>query len=337
MARAGLYYSDVKKARDALLAQGRHPSVDAVRVALGNTGSKTTIHKYLKELEAEEGGRDGHKAPISDALQDLVARLAARLQEEASERIALIEVDFAKREREHSGIVTGLQQELASVLEQLRQAKVYSEEVGRAHEDTNMRLQEESISRHTAQQQVDDLQERLAENEAYRQSLEEKHTHARNSLEHYRQSVKEQREQEARRHEQQLQQLQAEFRQQQQAVVKKQEESTRLNQEGARLVAALAHAEKALYDEQSRGRQLNDRLATSQSTTRQVEVMLAQVAGNERLIEALREQLLQASANTEVLSIQARTLETALIAAQITLASQHEIISDLRGRRPKLN
>ena len=52
MARTGLYQSEVKKARDALVAQGKHPSVDSVRVALGNTGSKTTIHKYLKELEA---------------------------------------------------------------------------------------------------------------------------------------------------------------------------------------------------------------------------------------------------------------------------------------------
>ena len=38
MARRGLYKSDVQRARDALRAQGKHPSVDAVRVALGNTG-----------------------------------------------------------------------------------------------------------------------------------------------------------------------------------------------------------------------------------------------------------------------------------------------------------
>jgi hypothetical protein len=55
MARTGLYKSEVKKARDTLLAMGRRPSVDAVRVELGNTGSKTTIHKYLKELEEEDG------------------------------------------------------------------------------------------------------------------------------------------------------------------------------------------------------------------------------------------------------------------------------------------
>jgi hypothetical protein len=55
MARAGLYKTEVQKARDSLIAQGKHPSVDAVRVALGNTGSKSTIHRYLKELEAESG------------------------------------------------------------------------------------------------------------------------------------------------------------------------------------------------------------------------------------------------------------------------------------------
>src|SRR6185437_5240227 len=88
MARSGLYKSDVKKARDALIAQGKTPSVDDVRVELGNTGSKTTIHKYLKELEDEDGGAGGQRASISDALQDLVERLAARLHEEAEERVA---------------------------------------------------------------------------------------------------------------------------------------------------------------------------------------------------------------------------------------------------------
>ena len=83
MARGGLYKSDIQKARDTLRAQGKHPSVDAVRVALGNTGSKTTIHRYLKELEEEEGQGLGAKVAVSDALQDLVGRLSGRLHEEA--------------------------------------------------------------------------------------------------------------------------------------------------------------------------------------------------------------------------------------------------------------
>ncbi len=54
MARAGIYKSEVLRARDKLLATGRNPSIDAVREELG-TGSKTTIHRYLKEIEEEEG------------------------------------------------------------------------------------------------------------------------------------------------------------------------------------------------------------------------------------------------------------------------------------------
>lgn len=37
MARAGIYKSEVARARANLIAQGRHPSIDAVRIELGNT------------------------------------------------------------------------------------------------------------------------------------------------------------------------------------------------------------------------------------------------------------------------------------------------------------
>jgi len=47
MANSGINKAQVKKARDALIARGTNPSIDAVRIELGNTGSKGTIHKYL--------------------------------------------------------------------------------------------------------------------------------------------------------------------------------------------------------------------------------------------------------------------------------------------------
>ena len=53
MARAGIYKSEVVRARNNLLAMGRYPSIDAIRGELGNTGSKGTIHRYLKEIEEE--------------------------------------------------------------------------------------------------------------------------------------------------------------------------------------------------------------------------------------------------------------------------------------------
>lgn len=86
MARAGIYKSEVLRARDKLLAAGRNPSIDAVREELGS-GSKTTIHRYLKEIEEEEGGAVGTRVAVSEAIQDLVGRLAARVNEEAEERV----------------------------------------------------------------------------------------------------------------------------------------------------------------------------------------------------------------------------------------------------------
>jgi hypothetical protein len=61
MARPGVYKTEVAKARDRLVAEGKNPSIDAVRAALGNTGSRTTIHRYLREIEAEESGAAPNK------------------------------------------------------------------------------------------------------------------------------------------------------------------------------------------------------------------------------------------------------------------------------------
>ena len=90
MARAGIYKSEVVRARNNLLAMGRHPSIDSIRIELGNTGSKGTIHRFLKEIEEEEGGVSGTQVAVSEAIQDLSSRLAERLHEEADQRIAAL-------------------------------------------------------------------------------------------------------------------------------------------------------------------------------------------------------------------------------------------------------
>jgi chromosome segregation ATPase len=141
MARAGLEKADVKRARDSLVAQSQYPSVDAVRIALGNTGSKSTIHRYLKELEEEQGGAPRQHA-VSGALQDLVARLAARLHEEADDRIAAMALEY--------------EESRARLESELAQARAEAA----AHAQTRAQLQSETLARHKAEQQVDHLTER---------------------------------------------------------------------------------------------------------------------------------------------------------------------------------
>lgn len=193
MARGGLYKSDIQKARDALRAQGKHPSVDAVRVALGNTGSKTTIHRYLKELEEEEGQGLGAKVAVSEALQDLVGRLAGRLHEEAEAVVAEARQRFEAQLQERSQALERQQQEGAALSAQLQRTDTALQAEKTEHESTRQALIEATTTIRQLEERIGGLTTRLAEHESHTQSLEEKHQHAREALEHFRTSVKEQR------------------------------------------------------------------------------------------------------------------------------------------------
>ena len=123
MARAGLYKSQVKKARDMLLAQGKHPSVDAIRIVLGNTGSKTTIHKYLKELEEDEGVVQGRQINLSEEIQGLVLHLAAQLQDEAEATIGRLLADSTEKEQQNAQTLATANQEIERLAKDLQYCK----------------------------------------------------------------------------------------------------------------------------------------------------------------------------------------------------------------------
>jgi Plasmid replication region DNA-binding N-term len=104
MARTGLTKSQVRACRDRLLAEGRYPSVDALRQALGNTGSKSTIHRFLKELAGEDGDSAAglRREDTARTLHDIVEQLAERLHGDAQQRIRRLEAahEQALREKE---------------------------------------------------------------------------------------------------------------------------------------------------------------------------------------------------------------------------------------------
>lgn len=248
MARGGLYKSDVQKARDALRAQGKHPSVDAVRVALGNTGSKTTIHRYLKELEEEEGQGLGAKVAVSEALQDLVGRLAARLHDEAEAVVAEAQQRFAAQLQERSEALEQARQEATALSNQLQRTEAALHEERTAHASAQQSLAERVTEIAQLRERIAGLTARVAEHEAHAKSLEEKHAHAREALEHYRTSMKEQREQEQRRHEHQVQELQVALLQANEALTAKNHELLQLNRDNSQWLERHGRLERELAE-----------------------------------------------------------------------------------------
>jgi chromosome segregation ATPase len=275
VARAGVYLSDVKRARDELIAQGRRPSIDAVRAALGHTGSKTTIHKYLRELEAEEG--DAAQS-VSDAILRVVTQLADELKQEAATELEVLRHEMAAERAAWDDQRATLEARLAETGQSLSEVSQQLEVSQRDFALLKEQLAAEKNARCMAEQHNDDLHARLADAERHQASLEEKHKHARDALDHYRTAAKEQREQEGRRHDQQVQGLQAELRQSQLAVSVKQEELTRLNKEAAALAAELASAKQGLYIEREASRNHIKRIEQLQAVQARAAVLELQLA-----------------------------------------------------------
>ena len=251
MARGGINKAVVQQARQVLIARGEYPSIDAVRIELGNTGSKTTIHRYLKELEGVKPAALQGTPALSDTLAKLVAQLAEQLQEEADARVEQAEASFNEQREQLEAQLQLAQQALAAAHQQQQiQAAALAAESERLSA-TQSTLQAEQLRGASLNQALGELQVRLADKEEQVRSLEEKHRHARDALEHYRSASREQREQDQRRHEAQVQQLQVEMRQLQQGMIVKQDELTRLHRDNERLLGEhrQASSERKVLDD----------------------------------------------------------------------------------------
>ncbi len=286
MARGRIYKTEVKAARDKLLREGTNASLDAVRIALGNTGSKTTIHRLMKELEAEEADATAVTGEgISDALQALVAQLAGQLRHEAEATVAAgqaradSEVQAAAAEvarmthlaRDSSEQI----QRLQTTLDETRQRLATAEQALRDRDTVIVGLHERTAG----------LERQLAEREAHLASMDAKHQQARDALDHFRLASKEQREREARQHEQAVQALQVELRLATESVAAKNDELLALNRDNARLTEQAGQHSKDLRD-------VRRALQATQERA-------AEVDGLRQINQSLEEKLVQATVALE--------------------------------------
>jgi len=294
MARGGVNKATVQTARLALIARGEHPSIDAVRVEMGNTGSKTTIHRYLKELDETDLRRGAPEETIGDELTELVARLAQRLQEQAQERIDQAQTAFDTQQQVLQDELDTTRKALSDSDQRCTEQLQKIDQQAAALLDTREQLQGQQTENARLHQASQDMATRLEDKHGQIRSLEEKHLHARDALEHYRNSVKEQRDQEQRRHEGQVQQVHMELRQAQQNALVRQEEITQLNRANERL------------------------LTESRSTSRELDTHKDQLA---RLT-------LQANSAVE----QLQQVQTQRVLLEERLRTSHEEVSELKQR-----
>jgi len=311
MARAGINKALVQDACDALRARGVHPSIDAVRVELGNTGSKSTIQRYLKELAAREP--TARAVNLSDELLAYISSLAERLTEHA---LAAVADDRARLQRQQDGFVRQRVAEQARLEEmQLAHTMALTErrEGLERERALNERLHEAEGERQRLREAGHSTDRLLEERAAQILSLEDKHRHARTALEHYRQQQAVQREQELRQHEAQLQQLQQERRALQSQLLAKQEEAGQMYRDLERMSGEQRQQTRACERELQQLRLRLQVCVTSQQTDQQqIQALLAERAA---LHEKAKRYLLmrrQDAKNFRVLSQQIQALQMQL-------------------------
>lgn len=330
MARSGLYKSEVQRARDALMAQGKHPSVDAVRVELGNTGSKTTIHRYLKELEEEDNQGVGAKVAVSEALQDLVGRLAARLHEEAEATIAEAQKRFQAQQQEQQTALEASRHEAAALTTQLQRTETALQAENEAHAQVREALTEANMTVRQMEERIAGLTTRVAEHEAHARSLEEKHQHAREALEHYRTSVREQREQEQRRHEQQVQELQVTLRQANEALTAKNHELLQLNRDNGQWLERHSRMERELGQARQNTEDHLRELEALRLTAAEHEALQERWAEDARSLATLRTELASAHAETAQERDRREAAESEALRVGVRLETLEQLLVQLR-------
>lgn len=316
MARGGINKALVKQARDEILVKGQNPSIDAVRIALGNTGSKTTIHRYLKEIEEEEGTRLDDEALLSSTLKDMIAKMASQLHEEANNLI--------ERNKEHyEAQVSSWKERYESLENTNKELELKRDEQAILLDETttqNRALQDKlnqiSSDKQAIDQKVTDLEAMLADKNNHIESLEEKHKHAREALEHYRNSVKDQRDQDLRRHESQVQQLQVDIRNLNQTLSIKQTDITQLNKDNAQLVTELNTTQKELSASNNKLQVSESDLASNTRKLASMELSFDQLSRQEKAAtqerEKLKEKLSQALEDLKLKELDSVRLQSEL-------------------------
>jgi chromosome segregation ATPase len=203
MARAGILYSHVATAAAKLAANGKNPTVDNVREALGATGSKSTIGPMLKRWKEEN---QGALSPVELGVPPALLQAVKGVYEDMQAEFQL-NLDQARQVHEAQSLRT------AEELQQWRAKYAALDETATALraalDDANrtiMRLQDANqlltVAMAGAQSDQAGLQQRLADRAAEVAALNGQLTQSRSQFDHYQESTAAQRSEERQAFEQ---------------------------------------------------------------------------------------------------------------------------------------
>ncbi|WP_289245286.1 DNA-binding protein [uncultured Methylophaga sp.] len=306
--------TDVENAAAELKHRGKPINPYQIRQFLG-AGSYKLIEDYLTSLKLVDD-YDGED-PLTKKLIGLVRPLAEALQEEKLQGIEQADARYKKQALEWQSQNEDLKAQLVQRDESRHHLETRLAEC-KQHNSELKQLESELVR---SQEQCSGLNTALEEKQKYVDSLEEKHQHSREALEHFRESVKEQRDKEQRRHEHEIQQLQAAERQADQNLSIRLNEIAQLNRDNARLVAEASESRKRSSEQETKiahlDQALREKEADDKTKCRDLE---SATANNQALSEEIA--LLRDKQETWEAKLQEQSLEISSLKTELEVKNR---------------
>lgn len=232
MAREGINKQLVQKAKLALLAQGKRPTINAVRNALGNTGSKTTISHYLKELEEKP---QATLERLTEPLAQLVHGLSEQLQVEANEQLIRAQAQFFQEKSQLQSQLEAMQKHVDDQQRNMDEleAQLLNEQQQRREETAQMKQLTAELS--LAQQRIEEFNRRLQEQQTQIALHNIERQHASDTREQFHQAHQELHDTLLQQHAQHVAHLMEELQHSFDILTTTRQELVELHRENARL------------------------------------------------------------------------------------------------------
>ncbi|WP_454834589.1 DNA-binding protein [Pseudomonas lini] len=246
MAREGINKQLVQHAKTTLLAQGKRPTIDAVRIALGNTGSKTTISHYLKELEEKPKAT---LERLTEPLAHLVLGLSEQLHVEAEEQLTKVQAQFCLENTQLQAQLQSAQKLMDEQQHNLDTLEMRLHHAQQQRQEDMARLTQQATELSLAQQCIQESTRLLQEQYTQVALLHNEQQHARETLEQFRQARQEIHDTLLQQHAQQVAHLAEELRRHSDQLSIMQKELMELHRENARLLQKLSTRQNLMNEQ----------------------------------------------------------------------------------------
>lgn len=194
MARSGILYSHVAKAAASLAAAGTNPTVDTVRAALGDTGSKSTIGPMLKRWKAEhEGETAAASRGLPTDLLEAVKAVHQRIEDAAQVQVEQLR---AEHEQDRQEAARQLEAERAAGRQLCAEREALAAELAQVKAALTRERDERqhaAVATAALRAENEGLAQRLADRAAEVKLLADQLEQARRQFEHFQEKAAEQR------------------------------------------------------------------------------------------------------------------------------------------------